>query len=120
MVENKEREERIAMEIIVDTYDSQECAMGWYCYLEDNLAFPFKAHLAEPNLPLEKCAVATVIGMDSQSDCLGGMFVECEDDELAFSYELENIYPIDKTAALAKTNEAIEDWRYWIGRGYRF
>lgn len=28
--ENKEREERIAMEIIVDAYSPEEQAMGWY------------------------------------------------------------------------------------------
>lgn len=28
-----EREQRIAMEIVVDAYDSQERAMGWYYYL---------------------------------------------------------------------------------------
>ena len=31
---DKEREQRITMEIIVDAHDSQERAMGWYCYLE--------------------------------------------------------------------------------------
>jgi hypothetical protein len=40
---NKSREERIAMEIIVDAYGPQEQAMGWYYYLEDNLQFPFTA-----------------------------------------------------------------------------
>ena len=31
------------MEIVVDAYDSEEQAMGWYSYLEDNLQFPFQA-----------------------------------------------------------------------------
>jgi len=35
------REERISMEIVVDAYNEQERAMGWYCYLEDTLSFPF-------------------------------------------------------------------------------
>lgn len=38
-----EREERIAMEIIVDAYGPEEQAMGWYYYLEENLRFPFTA-----------------------------------------------------------------------------
>ncbi len=31
------RERRIAMEIVVDAYDEQERALGWYYYLEDKL-----------------------------------------------------------------------------------
>ncbi|MFZ1061286.1 MAG: calcium-binding protein [Candidatus Rokuibacteriota bacterium] len=31
------------MEIVVDAYDEQERAMGWYYYLQDQLRFPFTA-----------------------------------------------------------------------------
>ena len=34
--ENKTREKRITMEIVVDAYNEQERAMGWYYYLEEN------------------------------------------------------------------------------------
>ena len=44
-------EERISMEIIVDTYGSDECAMGWYCYLEDKLDFPFPAQIIDKKRP---------------------------------------------------------------------
>ena len=40
---DNERDERIAMEIIVDAYGPEEQAMGWYCYLEEKLKFPFTA-----------------------------------------------------------------------------
>ena len=40
--ENKVREKRIMNDIVVDCYNEQEQAMGWYYYLEDNLNFPFK------------------------------------------------------------------------------
>lgn len=40
---DEEREERINMEIIVDAYDAEEQAMGWYCYLEEKLQFPFSS-----------------------------------------------------------------------------
>src|SRR4051794_34624422 len=30
---DEEREERITMEIVVDAYNEDERAMGWYCYL---------------------------------------------------------------------------------------
>ena len=41
--EDEEREERISMEIIVDAYDSEEQAMGWYYYLDEKMQFPFSA-----------------------------------------------------------------------------
>ena len=37
---DEEGEERIHNEIIVDAYDSEEQAMGWYTYLSDTLQFP--------------------------------------------------------------------------------
>ncbi len=32
---DEEREERIIMEIVVDTYGPEEQAMGWYSYLDE-------------------------------------------------------------------------------------
>jgi hypothetical protein len=40
---NREIENRIEIEIVVDAYDESERAMGWYYCLQDNLAMPFKA-----------------------------------------------------------------------------
>jgi len=40
---DEEREERIKMRIIVDTYSPEEQAWGWYAYLDDTMDFPFKA-----------------------------------------------------------------------------
>nr|WP_256927946.1 calcium-binding protein [Caballeronia sordidicola] len=33
------------MEIVVDAYNEEECAMAWYCHLEEQLAFPFEARV---------------------------------------------------------------------------
>lgn len=41
---SKAREDRIQMEIIVDADGPEEQAMGWYYYLEEKLAFPFRAN----------------------------------------------------------------------------
>jgi hypothetical protein len=40
---DKQREQRIQQEIVVDAHDAQEQAMGWYYYLEEQLRFPFRA-----------------------------------------------------------------------------
>jgi hypothetical protein len=37
--QNEDREEPIAMEVIVDAYGPEEQAMGWYYYLEEKLRF---------------------------------------------------------------------------------
>jgi Calcium binding len=37
---NEMREQRIAMEAVVDAYDSSERAMGWYYYLHDKMKVP--------------------------------------------------------------------------------
>ena len=42
---SKVREERITMEIIVDAYDSEEQAMGWYYYLDRDAEFPFSGQV---------------------------------------------------------------------------
>ena len=38
-----DREPPILTEIVVDAYGADERAMGWYCYLEEKLGFPFTA-----------------------------------------------------------------------------
>jgi len=40
---DEEREERIEMRIIVDTYSPEEQAWGWCEYLDDTMDFPFEA-----------------------------------------------------------------------------
>ncbi|MBK4730290.1 hypothetical protein JJD41_10505 [Oxynema sp. CENA135] len=38
-----EIQQRIDDEIIVDAYNDEEVMMSWYCYLQDNISFPFEA-----------------------------------------------------------------------------
>ena len=45
------REDRIENEVIVDAYGPEEQAMGWHCYLEGKIRFPFQA----------KCIAAKVV-----------------------------------------------------------
>ena len=37
------REDRIHNEAIVDANGQEEQVMGWYCYLDDKIGFPFQA-----------------------------------------------------------------------------
>lgn len=45
--QDREREERIVMEIVVDAYGEQEQAMGWYCYAREHDAISFHRSLYE-------------------------------------------------------------------------
>ena len=66
------------MEIVVDAYNEQERAMGWYCYLEEKLRFPFTAKCINVRTisPLEKGDEIEVRGMAVDSECEHEMFVE--------------------------------------------
>jgi len=77
------REERITMEIIVDTYGLEERAAGWYCYLGDVISYasdPIRA----------RCIRERAISPLQMGD------------------DVENV------------RQAVEDWHYWVDRGYEF
>ena len=71
------REERIHMEIIVDAYNEQERAMGWYYYLEDTLNTPFTTRCIAKRAvsPLRVGDEIEVIGMPPEEECEREMFV---------------------------------------------
>ena len=71
MKEDQDREERIEMEIVVDAYDEQERALGWYYHLEDTLKIPFLARCSASRsiTPLRKEDEVEVIGMAPVGEC---------------------------------------------------
>lgn len=117
--EDKAREERIAMEIIVDAYGPEEQAMGWYYYLADNLGFPFTGRCTRERRtsPLKVGQEVNVVKMAPEDDCMHEMFVEIKWSTQTLAVPLSQIEPV-KTDS--KTQEAIEDWHYWVSRGYEF
>lgn len=114
---DEEREERISMEAIVDAYDSEEQAMGWYYYLDDKIEFPFTAKcIRERKIsPLQIDEKVQVVGMVSENDCLNEMFVEIEWSGRRFGVPLSQLEGIEINE---NTEEAISDWHYWVGRDY--
>ena len=46
------RERRITMEAVVDAYNEEERAVGWYYYLEGKLNFPFTRPLCYKKIHL--------------------------------------------------------------------
>jgi hypothetical protein len=74
---DEEREQRIAMEIIVDAYSADEQAMGWYVYLEEHLQFPFLAKCTGTRAisPLRVGDEVEITGMAPEEECGHEMFV---------------------------------------------
>ena len=113
------REYRISMEAIVDAYGPEEQSMGWYYYLDDKIQFPFEAECIQERRisPLKRGEKVPVLGMTPSDDCESNMFVEIEWANRTFGVPLSQLQPIDVDE---QTQEAIEDWHYWVARGYTF
>jgi hypothetical protein len=114
---NEEREERIAMEIIVDAYGPEEQAMGWYYYLKDTIEFPFSAVccVRRSISPLKTDEKVEVLDMADTEDCEKEMFVDVRWGGCQLSVPLSQLTPTN--SAPEETREAIVDWHYWVGRG---
>ena len=117
--ENKARERRIDMEVVVDAYNESERAMGWYYYLEGKLKFPFKARCKSKRAVslLRIGEEVTVLGMAPEEDCESEMFVRLKWGGRSMAVPLSQLEPI---AAERPTKEAVADWHYWLRRGYKF
>jgi len=113
------REHRITMEAIVDAYGGEEQAMGWYYYLDDKIQFPFQAKCIQERRisPLKPGEIVKVVKMSSEDECMREMFVEIEWQDRTFSVLLAQLQAINVDD---ETQEAIEDWHYWVARGYEF
>ena len=115
-----EREQRIAMEIVVDAYDSQERAMGWYYYLQDQLRFPFTAICIDKRSisPLRIKDEVEAIGLPGEEECEHEMFVTIRWEKEDLAVPLSQLKPISATDK--QTKQAIEDWHYWVKMDYEF
>ena len=113
------REHRITMEAVVDTYNEEERAIGWYYYLEGKINFPFLARCAtrRSTSPLKSSTGAMPITSTSSPTCEHDMFVEMDWDEESLAVPLSQLEVVD---ADDETREAVEDWLYWTKKGYQF
>jgi hypothetical protein len=106
--EEPSREERITMDIVVDANNNIERASGWYCYLEDQLNFPFagicEQHVStSPLKPGDKIEVLEMADIDvCDSDML--VTIRCGDGNL--DIPLRQIEPVNTAPG---TEQAIED-----------
>ena len=117
--ENKARERRIEMEVVVDAYNAEERAMSWYYYLAERLKFPFKARCKSKReiSPLRVGEEVDVVAMAPEEECVSEMFVRLRWRGAKLAVPLSQLQPL---ATEPKTKEAVADWHYWVGRGYEF
>ena len=117
--EEPEREQRIRDEAVVDAYGPEERAMGWYYYLEERLRFPFSARCTAKRAisPLHIGERVKVVAMAPEEECQREMFVEIKWRDRTVAVPLSQVSPLD---ADEDTNEAVEDWHYWVEQGYEF
>ena len=117
--ENEAIEDRIVMDIVVDAYDREERAIGWFYYVADGLEFPFQAKCInkKSTSPLKVGEEVTVVDIASADDCESKIFVIIKYAEDSLAVPLAQLEMIDVKPG-SKT--IIEDWHYWIGRGYEF
>jgi hypothetical protein len=107
------------MEIIVDAHDAEEQAAGWYYYLEGTMQFPFTARCVAQRAisPLKPGEKAKVVGMAPVEECDHEMFVMIRWKSHEFAVPLIELQGVDVNE---KTQQAIEDWHYWVDRGHEF
>ena len=115
---DRERERRIALEIVVDAYDTHERAMGWYYYLEEQLKFPFTATCTAKRVisPLRVKDEVRIVGMPGEDECEHEMFVTIRWERDRLAVPLAQLRPISATDK--RTKQGVEDWHYWVKMGY--
>ena len=114
-----DREQRIDDEVIVDAYDSTERAMSWYYYLEGKLHFPFAASCIarRQSSPLKVGERVEVVGMASEDECMSEALVVVNRSKTKLAVPLGQI---KCDSGDEQTCQAVEDWHYWLARGYTY
>lgn len=113
------REDRITNEAIVDAYGPEEQAIGWYYYLQDRLPLSFTARCVNERAasPLRIGEVVEVRGLAPEDECEHDMLAWIRWHDRDMAVPLAQLLPVN---ADDDANEALADWRYWVGRGYEF
>ena len=113
------REDRIHFEAIADANGPEEQVMGWHCYLDDKIGFPFQATCIAVKVvsPLRKGESVEVIGMAPEDACSADMLVLIRWQNRTMAVPLSQLAAVDPDDSTA---EAIADWHYWVAQGYYF
>lgn len=113
------REDRIHTEAIADANGPEEQVMGWHCYLDDKIRFPFQAKCIAVKAvsPLRKGETVEVLRMAPEDACSADMLVLIRWQDRTMAVPLSQLAAVDPDDSTA---EAIADWHYWVAQGYCF
>ena len=113
------REQRIDWEIVVDTHDSEERAMGWHCSIEDTVENNVRCRCRKTRSmsPLTVGEEVDVLEVAPADDCESEIFVFVQWNDRTLAVPLEQLEPIGGDP---KAIEVVEDWLYWRLMGYEF
>lgn len=116
---NGVREFRIANKILAAAEEGEEAALAWYYHLEETLRVPFAARAITlyPNSPLAEGEAVIVTGLAEEAACRDEIKVTAEHKGQTIVVPLAQLEPVEVDEA---TREAVEDWHYWVARGYEF
>lgn len=116
---DEKREYRIEKEVVVDAYDSEERAMGWYYYVSDNCEFSFKAKciVERRKSPLNMNDEVEVLEISPAEECEREIYVDIKWNDRKLAVPLSQLEGI---MISEETKQIIEDWHYWYQRGYEF
>ena len=107
------REDRIHNEVTADANGPEEQVMGWHCYLDDRIRFPFQAKCLAVKIvsPLRK---GETVEVDA---CSADMLVLIHWQGRTMAVPLSQLAAVDPDDSTA---DAIADWHYWVAQGYCF
>jgi hypothetical protein len=117
--EDPEREARIDNEIVLDCFNETERAMGWYYYLQQQLSFPFKATCVANTAtsPLRVNEEVHAVSMAEEQACMQEIHVRVQRGGGEVDVPLRQLRCHSRSR---KTKQAVQDWHYWLFRGYEF
>ena len=113
------REDRIRNDVIADANGPEEQVIGWYCYLDEKIQFPFQARCIVRRIvsPLREGETIEVHRMAPEDACSAEMLVLIRWHGRVMAVPLSQLTATEPDEATA---EAIGDWHYWVARGYLF
>jgi hypothetical protein len=116
---DEERENRIDFEVVVDACDREERAMGWFYYLAEQCEFPFRARcIAERSIsPLLVDEEVEVVSEAPAQECEKELFAVIQWKERKLAVPLSQLAIVDADSA---SEQVVEDWQYWVQRGYEY
>ena len=114
----KEIQNIIDYEVVVDAYDDSEVYMGWYYFMSERLKFPFKAvaTIKKRNGSTEESTVEVVEdATDGDRFKCQAYYVNVDYEGVMMKVEVGDLKPIN---ASEETLKAITVWQYGKENGY--